>query len=134
MHQYPYADIIHLSRPQSNRPKMAEEDRAAQFSPFSALTGYEAAIDETARLTESRIELDEEAKTALDRQLTALLTAEKAPRVTLTYFQPDDRKEGGAYREITGYVRRVDTTTRTVFLAEGTTIPLDSLYKITEEN
>ena len=94
-----YEDIINLPHHVSpTRPQMPMSDRAAQFAPFAALTGYDAAIKETGRLTDEKIELDEEALTALDMKYQFLMDAlDDAPEVTITYFQPDERKAGGKY-------------------------------------
>ena len=98
-----YDDIIHLPHHVSaTRPRMPMLDRAAQFSPFVALTGYEAAVRETARLTDQRVELDESAKAELDRKLRLLLSLPGQPEASITYFRPDERKEGGAYETVTG--------------------------------
>ena len=90
----------HVSK---TRPQMPMSDRAAQFAPFAALTGYDAAIKETGRLTDDKIELDEEALTALDMKYQLLMDAlNEAPKVTITYFQPDERKAGGKYASQVG--------------------------------
>ena len=118
----------HVSR---TRPQMPMSDRAAQFAPFAALTGYDSAIKETGRLTDERIELDEEALTALDRKYQLLMdTLDDAPEVTITYFQPDARKAGGQYVSATGTVKKVDTFGRRILLQDGTRIPLDSVYDL----
>ena len=103
-----YEDIINLPHHVSpTRPQMPMSDRAAQFAPFAALTGYDAAIKETGRLTDEKIELDEEALTALDMKYQFLMDAlDDAPEVTITYFQPDERKAGGKYVSAVGAVRK----------------------------
>ena len=115
-----YDDIINLPHHVSaERPHMPMLDRAAQFKPFAALTGYEAAIAETARLTDTMIELSEDEKAELDRNLAAAADALRsgaAPRVTLTHFVPDERKSGGRYEDCTGEVRRIDPVRRTLRL------------------
>ena len=95
----PYDDIINLPHPTSQRhPRMPIHDRAAIFSPFAALSGHGAAIAETARLTEQRIELDEDTRAELDRKQAVLLEhMDEQPEITITWFQPDERKDGGAY-------------------------------------
>ena len=127
-----YDEIINLPHHVSKtRPQMAMSDRAAQFAPFAALTGYESAIKETGRLTDERIELDEEALTALDRKYQLLMdTLDDAPEVTIIYFQPDERKAGGQYVSATGTVKKVDTFGRRILLQDGTRIPLDSVYDL----
>ena len=127
-----YDEIINLPHHVSKtRPQMPMSDRAAQFAPFAALTGYESAIKETGRLTDERIELDEEALTALDRKYQLLIEAlDDAPEVTIIYFQPDERKAGGQYVSATGTVKKVDTFGRRILLQDGTRIPLDSVYDL----
>ena len=127
-----YDEIINLPHHVSKtRPRMPMSDRAAQFAPFAALTGYDSAIKETGRLTDERIELDEEALTALDRKYQLLMdTLDDAPEVTIIYFQPDERKVGGQYVSATGTVKKVDTFGRRILLQDGTRIPLDSVYDL----
>ena len=127
-----YDEIINLPHHVSKtRPQMPMSDRAAQFAPFAALTGYDSTIKETGRLTDERIELDEEALTALDRKYQLLMdTLDDAPEVTIIYFQPDERKAGGQYVSATGTVKKVDTFGRRILLQDGTRIPLDSVYDL----
>ena len=127
-----YNEIINLPHHVSKtRPQMPMSDRAAQFAPFAALTGYDSAIKETGRLTDERIELDEEALTALDRKYQLLMdTLDDAPEVTIIYFQPDERKAGGQYVSATGTVKKVDTFGRRILLQDGTRILLDSVYDL----
>ena len=127
-----YDEIMGLPHHVSKtRPQMPMSDRAAQFAPFAALTGYDSAIKETGRLTDERIELDEEALTALDRKYQLLIEAlDDAPEVTIIYFQPDERKSGGQYVSATGTVKKVDTFGRRILLQDGTRIPLDSVYDL----
>lgn len=128
----PYDDIIDLPHPTSQKhPRMPASDRAAQFSPFAALTGHEAAIRETARLTDRRVELDEDEKTALDRKLR-LLTEHltERPPVRITYFQADRRKDGGSYETAEGAMKKVDEIARMVVLTDGRRIPIDDIYEI----
>ena len=127
-----YDEIINLPHHVSKtRPQMPMSDRAAQFAPFAALTGYDSAIKETGRLTDERIELDEEALTALDRKYQLLIEAlDDAPEVTIIYFQPDERKAGGQYVSATGTVKKVDTFGRRIILQDGTRIPLDSVFDL----
>ena len=121
-----YDDIIHLSRPKSEKhPPMTMMERAAQFSPFSALTGYEAAIQETARLTDERIEVDEDTKAMLNEKLYFLLENPQAEAV-FTYFQPDKKKSGGAYVHVTGFVKDMDEITRKIHLTDGPKIPVEA--------
>ena len=127
-----YDEIMELPHHVSKtRPQMPMSDRAAQFAPFAALTGYDSAIKETGRLTDERIELDEEALSALDRKYQLLIEAlDDAPEVTIIYFQPDERKAGGQYVSATGTVKKVDTFGRRILLQDGTRIPLDSVYDL----
>ena len=127
-----YDEIINLPHHVSTtRPQMPMSDRAAQFAPFAALTGYDSAIKETGRLTDERTELDEEALAALDRKYQLLMdTLDDAPEVTIIYFQPDERKAGGQYVSATGTVKKVDTFGRRILLQDGTRIPLDSVYDL----
>lgn len=127
-----YEDILHRPHPVSRRhPPMPAADRAAQFSPFAALSGYDAAIEETARLTEERPEADEQ---ELNRRLQRLLERVSThPTVTLSYFQPDEKKDGGACRSVTGAVKKIDLYRRTITLEEGPVLPLDQLLEISGE-
>ncbi len=130
-----YDDIINLPHPTSQkRPRMSVQDRAAQFSPFAALTGYDAAIRETARLTEERIELNEYEQAVLDQRITLLQEHLKdLPEVTITYFQPDERKEGGKYRSLTGVVKKIDPYERQIILADQSRIPIESILNLESE-
>ena len=128
----PYDDILPLPHHVSEKhPPMSRLDRAAQFSPFAALTGYEAAVEETARLTDRRIELDEGEKEAIDQRLT--LVQERLPvptEVTITYFMPDKKKVGGAYVSVSGTVKKIDDYERVVILRDGMSIPIDEILHI----
>ena len=130
-----YEDIINLPHHVSpTRPQMPMSDRAAQFAPFAALTGYDAAIKETGRLTDEKIELDEEALTALDMKYQFLMDAlDDAPEVTITYFQPDERKAGGKYVSAVGVVRKVDDFERRITMRDGSKIPMDNVLSIDGE-
>ena len=124
-----YDDIIDLPRPKSKHEPMPMSDRAAQFSPFAALTGYGDAIDETARLTDRRIELSEEESAELDYKQQYLSTLD-SPTVTVTYFVPDERKSGGAYVTHTGVLKRVDEVESMVVFKDGLRVPLDEVMDI----
>ena len=130
-----YDSIMNLPHHVSKtRPQMPMSDRAAQFAPFAALTGYDAAIKETGRLTDERIELDEEALTALDMKYQLLMDAlDEAPKVTITYFQPDERKAGGKYITATSAVKKVDDFERRITMRDGTRIPMDDVLSIDGE-
>ena len=129
---YKYDDIINLPRPVSKkRSPMSNFDRAAQFSPFAALTGYDAVIAESGRLTDTQIELDEGGKALLDEKLQIIREhLEDHPAVKLTVFCPDSRKSGGAYEEITGQVKKIDPVARILVLISGEVIPIDRIYGI----
>ena len=121
----------HISK---TRPQMPMSDRAAQFAPFAALTGYDAAIKETGRLTDERIELDVEALSALDMKYQILMEAlDEAPEVTITYFQPDERKAGGKYVSAVGAVKKIDDFERRITMRDGTRIPMDDVLSIDGE-
>ena len=124
-----YDDIIHLPHPTSNKhPRMSIRDRAAMFSPFAALSGHGAAIAETARLTDRRMELDEDTRAELDQKQTVLLEhIGEQPEVTVTWFQPDERKDGGSYVTATGRLKKIDEAARTLILLDGTAIPLEDV-------
>lgn len=128
----PYDDIIDLPHPTSTRhPRMPMANRAAQFSPFAALTGYEDAVQETARQTVARPELTKEEKSHLNAELQAL--AEKIsehPTVSLTYFQPDERKAGGGFVTAEGAAKKLDRHTGMVILDDGRKIPVENLMSI----
>ncbi len=130
-----YDDIIHLPHPSSSRhPRMSRLARAAQFAPFAALTGYENAIRETARLTDRGPELDESEKAALDERLQIIQErlSEQA-EITFTYFMPDGKKSGGSYADTAGVVKKIDVLTRVVILKDGTKIPIDGIVDIRGE-
>ena len=128
-----YDDIITLEHPVSKvHPRMSVMDRAAQFSAFAALSGYEDAIDETERLTETYTELDEGEKEILNEQLLKIKeNIASHPAATCTYFEPDPKKEGGAYRTYSGKVRRIDEYEKKLVFEDGTEIWIDSLRDIT---
>ena len=130
-----YDDIIHLPHHVSqNHPQMPMLDRAAQFAPFAALTGYEAAVGETARLTAEKRELDAQEAEELNRQLAAIIShLSDRPEVTIEYFVPDERKAGGAYVIVTGRVRHISLPEKILVMESGTVIPLDDVAAITSE-
>lgn len=130
-----YNEIMGLPHHVSKtRPQMPMSDRAAQFAPFAALTGYDAAIKETGRLTDERIELDVEALSALDMKYQLLMEAlDEAPEVTITYFQPDERKAGGKYVSAVGAVKKIDDFERQITMRDGTRIPMDDVLSIDGE-
>lgn len=127
-----YDDIMGLSHHVSaSRRPMSNSDRAAQFAPFAALTGYEAVIRETGRLTDAEIELDECSKAFLNEKLRKVADGiHQRPLVTFTCFRRDERKQGGAYVEITGRVKRINEAEGQILLTDGTAIPILSVYEI----
>ena len=132
----PYDDMLNLPHPTSRRhPRMSLSDRAAQFAPFAALSGHSAALVETARLTERRIELDEDVKAALDLKQQMLMDRiDEHPDVSVTWFQPDGKKDGGRYVTTTGRLKRIDEVERVLVMEDKTTIPLDDVISIDENS
>ena len=131
IHQY--NDIINLPHHQSaTRPHMSNYDRAAQFSPFAALTGHDEAIKETARITDRKIELDEYTKEDLNSKLQ-IIGDNLGTEVAITYFQPDEKKSGGAYLTITGCVKRIDEYEHLVIMTDGKKINIDDIYNLQSE-
>jgi hypothetical protein len=130
-----YDDMIELPHHVSYRhARMSRIDRAAQFAPFAALTGYEAAVRETARLTEGQKELDETALAVLNEKLRLLADIlEDRPRVSITYFRPDARKQGGAYLTADGAVKAVNEYAHAITMEDGTVIPMPLIREISGE-
>ena len=128
----PYDDIISLPPPTSKRhPRMPIRDRAAIFSPFAALSGHGAAIAETARLTEQKIELDEDTKAELDRRQAVLLEhMDERPELTVTWFQRDEKKDGGAYLTTTGRLKKLRELEQILVLTDGTEISLEDVVTL----
>lgn len=127
-----YDDIINLPHHVSKKhPQMSLHDRAAQFSPFAALTGHKAAINETARLTDEKQILSEDVIAKLNEQLNLIKeNISSNPIVTITYFVPDDRKSGGAYISHTGVVKKIDEYNHTVILTDKTVIPIEQISEM----
>ena len=127
-----YDDIIHLPRHVSKKhPQMKAIDRAAQFSPFAALTGHGAAVRETARLTDKRTELDEYMKDELNHKLQiAEERLMEHPEIEITYFRPDERKKGGAYVSAIGSIKKIDEYEHTVIMNDGTLVPIKDIVRI----
>jgi len=130
-----YDDIIHLPRHVSKRhPQMSLYNRAAQFAPFSALTGYGEAIAETARQTNPKIEMMEDDRQLMDRKLLLLTNhLEEEPTITITYFQPDGRKSGGQYLTMTGVVKAIRTNERIIIMKDRTKISIDTIVGLEGE-
>lgn len=127
-----YNDIIDLPHPTSqNHPRMSLYDRAAQFSPFAALTGHSAAIAETGRLTDRRVELDEYEMARVDAELQRLQELlPGGPTASITYFVPDERKNGGSYQTVTGEVKRIDAVTGVIQMTDRREIPIEDVFSI----
>lgn len=130
-----YADIIDLPHHElTTRQRMPVINRAASFSPFAALTGYDEHIREAGRLTDERTDLDEDTKQKLNERLQiALDMVDVQPQIKITYFLPDERKSGGSYVEYTGVLMRVDEYEKKIILADKTQIPIDDIYEIEGE-
>ena len=131
---FPYADILRLPHHRAaGRAHMSLHDRAAQFAPFAALTGFDGVIAETGRQTERRVELSESEKALLDRKLARIIESLQQgqhPTVTVEYFKADGRKDGGAYLTVKSRAKRLNEYERFLLLEDGTEIPFDDIYKI----
>ena len=127
-----YDDIINLSRPESKKhTPMPMEDRAAQFLPFAALTGYDAAVSETARLTEARVELDPQEAERLGARLAVLVKRQQEqPELSLVYYVPDARKAGGAYVTVSGRIKKITDFPRCIYLTDGSRIPIEDIVAV----
>ena len=130
-----YADIINLPHHVSKtRPQMSMHDRAAQFSPFAALTGYDAAIKETARVPDDKIDLDENSRAGLDEILLILVDKmQEKPHVTITYFKKDERKSGGSYEIAEGTIRKVDFYEREIVMEDRMRVRIEDIIEIESE-
>lgn len=126
-----YDDVINRQHPTSKKhPRMSNMNRAAQFAPFAALTGYEESIKETARLTDRKRELSEDDIEEINAKLNFIQEhINERPEVAITYFQPDERKEGGAYITVTGKVRKIDEVNRVIIFENGTEIAVEQITK-----
>ncbi len=133
-----YEDIINLPRHISKKhPQMPIEERAAQFAPFAALVGYEDAVEETARITEKRIELNEEEKNILDikiQMLSEQIKVQIYPNITIIYFIPDLKKEGGKYIKVSGVIKKIDEFKQLIILDDKTEIPIKDIINIIGES
>ena len=129
-----YDDIINLKRPISKHPKMSLYQRSAQFAPFAALTGYEGQVKETARLTDRRIELDEEMKLILDLKIQVIKEMlSDNPEVEITYFIPDDKKDGGRYETILDNINKIDIYKQQMIMQNGTIIDIKEIIDINSD-
>lgn len=124
-----YDDMINLPRPEPTRARMGGLERAAQFAPFAALTGYDEAVGETARLVDEKIELSEDEREYLDEQ-TKKIREIPEREIAVTYFIADKRKSGGAYLTARGFVKKIDEIERLLVLTSGERIPLDDIFDI----
>ena len=127
-----YDDIINLPHHVSlTRQRMSMHDRAAQFAPFAALVGYDDAVAETARLTETRPELDEQEQRAINERLAYIADhIHEYPEVRIRYFVPDERKSGGAIIEVSGKVKKISATDGTIVLTDCCTISITDVIDI----
>ena len=130
-----YDDIINLPNPTPTcRPRMSTLDRAAQFAPFAALTGYEAVVEEAARLTDEKKEISEDMKAVIDAKIQILSELlDEEPVVTITYFSPDMKKAGGAYVTVSGEITRIDEIERCIVMAEHGNVFVDEIRDIDGE-
>ncbi len=134
-----YDDILHLPHHVSTiHPQMPLLDRAAQFSPFAALTGYDAVIQESARLTETFAEPDEQQRERLDGRLQRIRLYQEhnrgqEPEIEVVCFQPDDKKNGGTYLKFCGRVKKLDIQRRQILFTDGKTLPVDHIVSIEGE-
>ena len=133
--RFPYEDIVDLPHHVSKKhPQPTMADRAARFAPFAAITGYEEMVLEEARVTDERIEMDESSKAALNEKLNMILEfIDEQPEVSITYFEPDKRKAGGAYVTVTGTVKRIDEYEHLVIMTDGKKINIDDIYNLQSE-
>ncbi len=129
-----YDDIINLPHPDpKNHPRMSRQNRAAQFAPFAALTGYGDAIEEAARLTDARIELTEAEQNALGEQIERLKARlRERPAVTITFFRPDSRKQGGEYLSVTGRIAKIRDFEQNILMEDGKVIGFEDILEIEE--
>ena len=126
-----YDDIINLKRPISKHPKMSLYQRSAQFAPFAALTGYEGQVKETARLTDRRIELDEEMKLILDLKIQVIKEMlSDNPEVEITYFIPDTRKDGGKYETTINNIKKIDIYNEHIIMQNNLKIEIKEIINI----
>ena len=128
--KFPYEDIINLPTYISKKhPQPTMIDRAARFAPFAAITGYEEMVLEEARITEERIDLDEGTLSILNEKLNMMQEfLDEDPEVTITYFEPDKKKSGGAYVRVTGIVKRIDEYEHLVIMTDGKKIRIEDIY------
>lgn len=133
--KFPYEDIVNLPPHISKRhPQPSMMDRAARFAPFAAITGYEEMVLEEARVTDERIDLDEGTLSLFNEKLNMIQEfLDEEPEVTITYFEPDKKKSGGAYVSVTGTVKRIDEYEHIVLMNDSKQIPIGEIYDIQSE-
>ena len=133
--KFPYEDIVNLPPHISKKhPQPSMMDRAARFAPFAAIAGYEEMVLEEARVTEERVDLDEGALSLLNEKLNMIQEfLDEEPEVTITYFEPDKKKSGGAYVSVTGVVKRIDEYEHLVTLTDGKKIRIEDIYALESE-
>lgn len=133
--EHQYDDIINLPHHVSKKhPQMSLFNRAAQFSPFAALTGHEDAINETARLTDVFVELSDDKKEQLDEQLQLLKeNLNQKPECEIVYFQPDEKKDGGIYVTVHGRVKKIDEYAHQIIFTDGTVLPIEHIFSVRGE-
>ncbi len=131
-----YDDIINLPHYEpKHHPRMSMWNRAAQFAPFAALTGYDAAIRESGRLTDDWVALSESGNEELNRKMELLLSKlSEQPHVTIEYFVSDEHKDGGSYQSYTGNIKRIDEYEKTMVMTDGKKIQLKMITNITDNN
>ena len=129
---FPYEDIVNIPRHISKvHPQATMADRAARFSPFAAISGYEDMVKEAARVTEERIDITDATKELLNEKMNMIIEfLDEQPEVTITYFEPDKKQDGGAYVSITGTVKRIDEYERIVLMSNDKKIRIDEIYAI----
>ena len=127
-----YDDILNMPHHvSSTRPHMSMHDRAAQFSPFAALVGYDDAVKETSRLTNEKQELTADKITDLNQKIAFLIEhADERPEITIEYFIPDEKKSGGKYVTLSGNFRRIDEYNHNMVFTSGEEIPLNDIFDI----
>lgn len=134
--EYKYDDIINLEHHVSKVHKqMSLENRSAQFAPFAALTGYEDEVKEKERTTEEKIEIDEEWRAILDEKIQLIQgKIKEQPKIEITYFIPDNKKQGGKYQKVIGNIKQIDNYNKNIILTNGIRITIDEIIDISGES
>ncbi len=129
-----YDDIIDLPRPASKHPKLGDDSRAAQFSPFAALVGYDEQVKETARLTDKRIEIDDGLREILNNKLNYISdNIHDNPYVSITYFDVDKKKGGGKYKAKEGSIKKIDSVNQEVIFTDKFKIHMEDILSISSD-